>query len=540
MLKVIIADDEEYERDYLKKTISEKYDGILEVAYAAADGAEALDKAKELQPDICLFDIRMPRLDGLEATSQLIEALPDVQVVIVSAYDDFAYAKKAMKLGVKDFLVKPYLDKELTQTLDKLIADIGGFHKKSRADKILDVVTGDIDRDVVWKLALGKLDESDIGKELSLWGIAATSYKCVVFYYDGIKRIGEKGCDIVKGLFHITGTHALVSRLFDLMVVYVFSEDEDAFIELNQCINKTRNYMKESGNNTVYCGVSGIYPGTDTAKGFEEAAGFISRYAENQVQSGLKKAIEDVKAVVANLDKASFAIASRNREQALLRLSELKNNLAAEYTPKDADKNHAPGRASKDTDKNSASGHDSKALHDIYLQHLMVILRGLNRKLGIRVTNEDIDHLAGLLEDKDCDIDKVTAEIVDELMERSVDVQINHNVLVVRRAKDYIRDHYTEQISLQIVADAIDISPGHLSKSFKNIEKKGFSEYLTFVRLEKAKELMRKGDKSIQEIAYDVGFSDSNYFGKCFKKNEGITPKEYCSMVIMGSGQLGE
>lgn len=514
MLKVIIADDEEYERDYLKKTISEKYDGILEVAYAAADGAEALDKAKELQPDICLFDIRMPRLDGLEATSQLIEALPDVQVVIVSAYDDFAYAKKAMKLGVKDFLVKPYLDKELTQTLDKLIADIGGFHKKSRADKILDVVTGDIDRDVVWKLALGKLDESDIGKELSLWGIAATSYKCVVFYYDGIKRIGEKGCDIVKGLFHITGTHALVSRLFDLMVVYVFSEDEDAFIELNQCINKTRNYMKESGNNTVYCGVSGIYPGTDTAKGFEEAAGFISRYAETPVQSGLKKAIEDVKAVVANLDKASFAIASRNREQALLRLSELKNNLAAEYV--------------------------SKALHDIYLQHLMVILRGLNRKLGIRVTNEDIDHLAGLLEDKDCDIDKVTAEIVDELMERSVDVQINHNVLVVRRAKDYIRDHYTEQISLQIVADAIDISPGHLSKSFKNIEKKGFSEYLTFVRLEKAKELMRKGDKSIQEIAYDVGFSDSNYFGKCFKKNEGITPKEYCSMVIMGSGQLGE
>ncbi|MCR5508013.1 MAG: response regulator [Lachnospiraceae bacterium] len=514
MLKVIIADDEEYERDYLKKTISEKYEGILEVVYAAANGADALEKAKDLKPDICLFDIKMPRLDGLEATSQLIEALPDVQVVIVSAYDDFAYAKEAMKLGIKDFLVKPYLDKELTQTIDKIIADICGFHKKSPADKIMDVVTGDIDRDVVWKLALGRLDEDDIKKELSLWGIGTTSYKCVVFYYDGIIRIGEKGCDIVKGIFHINGTHTLVSRLFDLMVVYVFSEDEDAFIELNQSINKTRNYMKESGTKTVYCGVSGIYPGSDTAKGFEEAAGFIGNYAENTVQSGLNKVIGDVQSVLQNLDKASFAIASRNREQSLIRLSEIRSVLSSRYTKKD--------------------------LNDIYLRHLMVILRGLNRKLGIRVTNEDIDRLTDLFEDENCDIEKITEQTVDELMERSVDVRINHNVLVVRRARDYIRDHYSEQINLQIVADAIDISPGHLSKCFKNIEKKGFSEYLTSVRLEKAKELMRKADKSIQEIAYDVGFSDSNYFGKCFKKNEGITPKEYCAMLIMDAGGHGE
>ncbi|MCR5508813.1 MAG: response regulator [Lachnospiraceae bacterium] len=514
MLKVIIADDEEYERDYLKKTISEKYEGILEVVYAAANGADALEKAKELRPDICLFDIRMPRLDGLEATSQLIEILPEVQVVIVSAYDDFAYAKEAMKLGIKDFLVKPYLDKELTQTIDKIIADICGFSRKSSSDKIMDVVTGDIDRDVVWKLALGRLEEADIRKELALWGIGTTSYKCVVFYYDGIRKIGEKGCDIVKGIFHISGTQTLVSRLFDLMVVYVFSEDEDAFIELNQGINKTRNYMKESGNNTVYCGVSGIYPGSDTARGFEEAAGFIGKYAENTVQNGLRNVIGGVEKVMQSLDKASFAIASRNREQALMRLSEIKTILASQYTGKD--------------------------LNDIYLQHLMVILRGLNRKLGIRVTNEDIDRLTGLFEDDDCDIEKITEQTVDELMERSVDVRINHNVLVVRRAKDYIRDHYSEQISLQVVADAIDISPGHLSKSFKNIEKKGFSEYLTSVRLDAAKELMKKADRSIQEIAYDVGFSDSNYFGKCFKKNEGITPKEYCAMLIMDIGQPGE
>ncbi len=511
MIKVMIADDEEYERDYLKKTLSEKYEGILDVVFSAANGAEALEKAKELKPDICLFDIRMPKLDGLEATSQLTEIMPDVQVVIVSAYDDFSYAKEAMKLGVKDFLVKPYLDKELTQTIDKLIANIGGFHKKSPADKILDVVINDIDRDIVWKLSLGQMDEADIEKELSLWGIGKAGYKCVVFFYEGIKDIGEKGCDIVKGIFHINATHTLVSRLFDLMVVYVFSEDEDAFIELNQCINKTRNYMKESDGSTVFCGVSGIYGYADTARGFKEASGFIESYAGKAVQTALLDTISGIRSVIDSVDKASFAIVSRNREQALLWLSRLKNSLMTRY--------------------------EGKELSDCYLQHLMVILRGLNRRLGIRVTNEDIYKLAGYFEDGSSSLDDITERIVDELMERSGDIQINHNVLVVRRAKEFIQDHYQEQINLQIVADANDISPGHLSKSFKNIEKKGFSEYLTGVRLEKSKELMKKGDLSIQEIAYEVGFSDPNYFGKCFKKNEGITPKEYCAMLIMGMGE---
>ncbi len=511
LIKVIIADDEEYERDYLKKTLSGKYEGILEVVYVAADGAEALEKAKELKPDICLFDIRMPKLDGLEATGQLISFIPGVQMVIVSAYDDFSYAKEAMKLGVKDFLVKPYLDKELEQTIDKIIANIGGFGNRSPADRILDVVTRDIDIDIVWRLALGRWETTDISKELSLWGIDSSRYKCVVFYYDGIKSIGEKGCDIVKGIFHLNSTHTLVSRLFDLMAVYVFTEDEDSFIELNQCINKTRNYMKGSGSTTVYCGVSGIYESNDTARGFEEAAGFIGRYADSEVQNGLNNVIDRIGKVIEVTDKASFSIASRNRGQALQWLSGLKEILLSDYSGKD--------------------------LTDCYLQQLLVILRGLNRRLGIRVTDEDIERIATRFGEPDCDPDEITGQIVDELIERSPDVQLNHNVLVVRRAKEYIKDHYRDQLSLQIVADANDVSPGHLSKSFKSVEKKGFSEYLTAVRLEHAKELLQKGEMSIQEVAYEVGFSDSNYFGKCFKKNEGITPKEYCAMLILGTSQ---
>ncbi|MCR4657119.1 MAG: response regulator [Lachnospiraceae bacterium] len=511
MIRVIIADDEEYERDYLERTLSKEYEGVLEVVYAAADGADALEKAKELKPDICLFDIRMPRLDGLEVTAQLAEAFPDIQVVIVSAYDDFSYAREAMKLGVKDFLVKPYLDKELIQTMDKIIATIGGFRKKAPSDRIVDTVTGDIDRDIVWKLALTQSEESDITKELSLWGIETASYKCIVFYYDGLKTIGEKGCDIVKGIFRINGTRTLVSRLFDLMVVYVFSEDEDSFIELNQCINKTRNYMKESGDRVVFCGVSGIYESKDTAKGFEEASGFIGSYADRTVQNGLNEVISRIRDILTYMDRSGFAFAGRNREQALLWLLKIRESLMADYSGKD--------------------------LSDCYLQQLMVILRGLNRKLGIRVTNEDIYWLTGLFEADGHDLTDITERIVDELIERSPDIQVNHNAVVVRRAKEFIKDHYNEHINLQIVADAINISPGHLSKSFKSTEKNGFSEYLTNVRLEKAKELLKRGDKSIQEIAYEVGFSDANYFGKCFKKNEGITPKEYCSMLILDKGR---
>jgi len=116
---VLIAEDEALIRRHLARKVAEQCPGF-EVVAEAADGQEALEAAAELAPDVVITDIRMPVMDGLALTRELYYAHPDVRVVIVSGYDEFGYAKTALSLGVKDYLLKPVADEEVRSVMSRL------------------------------------------------------------------------------------------------------------------------------------------------------------------------------------------------------------------------------------------------------------------------------------------------------------------------------------------------------------------------------------------------------------------------------------
>ena len=124
MIGVLIADDEKRIRDGLAATIPWADLGMIVVA-TAATGEAALALAREFKPQVILTDVRMPRMDGLEFLKQAKAFLPRVKVVILSGYDDFTYARQAMKLGVTDYLVKPVGAEEIVRTLKDLTASLG-------------------------------------------------------------------------------------------------------------------------------------------------------------------------------------------------------------------------------------------------------------------------------------------------------------------------------------------------------------------------------------------------------------------------------
>ena len=246
MIKLMIADDEQYERDYLNKTISEQYSGILTVVYMAKDGEEVLEKAEEYRPDIILMDIRMPRINGLEAATQLLRKYPKLQLIIVSAYGEFSYAKQALKIGVKDFLVKPYLDEELVETLEKVISEISKRSnnlEKQETNGEFDFHE-DLDKDIVWDAAFGRKKNTTIQKELAMWGIQDCSFKCIVFFNNSISKIGSIGNGILKGIFGMKHTNIMISYLFRHLVVYVFVDDDSTYAALNGCIKKGQKLYK--------------------------------------------------------------------------------------------------------------------------------------------------------------------------------------------------------------------------------------------------------------------------------------------------------
>ena len=129
MLKLLIADDEKTIRETIRSFINwEALD--IEVVGTAKDGIEAYNMILDLYPDIVLTDIRMPGLSGLELIERMHKINKDMQFIILSGYNEFEYAKLAVKLGVKDYILKPVDPSEFSSTITGVITELDEEHKK--------------------------------------------------------------------------------------------------------------------------------------------------------------------------------------------------------------------------------------------------------------------------------------------------------------------------------------------------------------------------------------------------------------------------
>lgn len=124
MYKLLIAEDEALERKALRLILN-KYFNNLTILEDAKTGNEAVNLSLKYKPDIILMDIKMPEKDGIEALEDIIEFTPNTKTVVLSAYDNFVYAQKAIKLGVCDYILKPAKPIEIKNSIDKIIKSIG-------------------------------------------------------------------------------------------------------------------------------------------------------------------------------------------------------------------------------------------------------------------------------------------------------------------------------------------------------------------------------------------------------------------------------
>ena len=120
MIKVLIVDDEKYVRMGIKTETDWALIGC-EVVGEAANGLEALELADQVRPDLVVSDIRMPKMDGIELAEKLVEKYPGVKVIFLTAYNEFEYARQAIRIGVSDYLLKPFQDGELEASIQRLL-----------------------------------------------------------------------------------------------------------------------------------------------------------------------------------------------------------------------------------------------------------------------------------------------------------------------------------------------------------------------------------------------------------------------------------
>lgn len=374
MLRIMLADDEQYERDYLEKVVKESYPTLLKIVYKAADGVEFLENLEECDPQIILLDVKMPRMDGLETAKKIREKYPDVEVIIVSAYNDFAYAKQAMKLGISEYLLKPYLDGELREVLDRVIARI-----REREDTLAMLsysarqgewssfdIFKDSEKDYLWNLIFRRKTLEETEQSFSIHE-ADGWLKVVVISSSALSRMGNFSQEVLENYFRMDGVTVWDSIWMNQMIICLFSARKEVFTEVNGCIRRARNYLAEEHQIPVACGVSGTYDGLSQLPGaYEEAASFIREFSEPEVSRGFSDTSERMRRICELEDAIILSLSEGEKESSLNLFLELLEVLETGLEYQDV------------------------AVKLNFARSFLTILHGINRMPGLSIREDEV------------------------------------------------------------------------------------------------------------------------------------------------------
>jgi len=517
MYKVILADDKMQEREYLKNFIEDNFSWDLNILCVAHDGEEVLSMIRQEEPDLLLLDIQMPKVDGLEVAAQVSRTHPNIKVVLITAFAEFSYAKQAIKLGVSDYLLKPYTDGELKEVIDQVILsldqDKNQMKEKNHGPKAVRVEDLE-EKSIITKILQKNVDSRFFEKHLMGLFSKGLRYKCVVLYEEHMLWQDVETMDVVRGFFRKNDLTVIADFEGKEKILFLFGEKNQSFNELDQSIKRTRKFFQDGFQEEVYVGVSGFYEELgDLTHAYSDAVTFITDFGHPKVKLSYEENRKYELALIHSEANIKLHVMNKHEKEAVEGLSFYIDEVLSRRTVSFMERRLA------------------------YLSY--GIIRSVYDVLGKE--DEGRERILSFLGSENLrsgSLDKEreeTVRLIRELIVSLGEISVYNNVTLVKDAKAYILNNFREKFTLADVAEAVVISYGHLSKCFRQVEGNSFNSYLMEVRIEEAKRLMREGNHPISEIAYLTGIGDPNYFSKCFKKQTGLSPKEYVTMTIAES-----
>jgi two-component system response regulator YesN len=530
MYKIMIVDDESEVREGIKESIDWELHGF-ECIGDYANGREALEAITESRPDLVISDICMPFMDGIDLTRNIQMKYPYIKVIILTAHDEFDYVQQALRLQVYDFIVKPITACELRALLEKVRSDMDKeaehrenlTHLKIQLQQSLPLLR----ERFLEQMVGGNLKDGPMQDRLHYFRIPTLlpPYLVAAIDVDELSDITKGRWDNDPELLRsaaynivqevIEGKKAVIFRTREeRMIVVFYGETEEVLYDaafhlaelIRFCIEKYLKFTVTVGIGTLCNALSELsisYKGAISALDYRFMLG-ANRVISIQDMEGAHSAMHWLDMEWSRRFATMIKIGTNKESQALIQqlISRLKDSLM----PIDA----------------------------CYLQIqsiLIAIVNTIHELVGDESNQFKGHELIFKNVNRLKTLDEIEQWLQDICKEAIAYISVQRNDLTkmqVRNVIAYIEEHYhNESLTIHDLCRHVHLSKSYFSAVFKQHTEQTIMEYVTRVRLDKAKDLLRHTPMKFYEIAEKVGYSDPQYFSVLFKKHMGTSPTEY-------------
>ncbi len=519
--KVVFVEDEIVTREGIRDNVR-WLDHGFEFCGEAPDGEMALQILLATKPDLLITDIKMPFMDGLQLCKVVRDRMPDLEIVILSGHDEFEYAQEAIKIGVTEYLLKPVTVQDIHQVLDKIAQQLA--QKQVEREKIqrlqiqLEENQAHLRERFLLKLIVGAVPSPEAIENSQSLGLdlIAKYYLVAIVKIELSDRSEQFNFDeyqhaqqIIASVVDNNPDVFLVKKDWEEVILLIkgnnaeyMVEERDFLIDLiKRDIKKTR-YHLIIGAGSPKNRLAHIY------QSFMEA---LVETHNSSLANHNGGSITDYKADLLKVDRGAV--------ENFLRYG-VKDDFDAFF------------------DRFTLPLNDAALKSSLIKNYLIVDV--------VIATVKFVNELGGNIEQVVAEFNSIESILANMKSIQQFKEQIRKILIsticfrdsltknlymgVIQRAKDHIDHHYMDtDLSLNEVALQVNLSPSHFSAIFSQETCQTFKEYLTEIRIKKAKELLRMTALRSIEISYRVGYNDPHYFSYVFRKNTGLSPSEFRS-----------
>lgn len=534
-IKVFLVEDEMVIRRGIKNSIDWEKEGYI-FCGEASDGELAYPMIIKEKPDILITDISMPFMDGLELCKLVKKELPNIKILILSGYDEFDYAKEAIRLGVTEYLLKPISSGKLLEALNGVSESIRREKEdKDLVRKYMEEMRENTEHEkqkFFEQMIAGNLSMADAletGKKYEM-NLSAGMYNLLLFRFTLGKENRKSGELLGEAEYAIEKLTERLEYVFEFQrgvegwAFLLMADNEEQMSERVKELSKDLEEIMKNYSTIAYFG--GIGQPVARLRELEESFREAERALAARFTMELNRiiSVEDIR-MAQNVDTlddieiTSFGEIEKTRTM----LEKFLNNGAEDEIDEFVDVyiNELPEENLK-----------SVLMRQYIIMDAYIVMMSFCEKIeGIegemQAQSEELKNSMKTIQTLE-EIKNYIRMLLKKIIGVRDTISGRRYSDIIEIAKDQIRKTYmSDEISLNTIAAEVGMSPSYFSSIFSKEMGKTFVEYLTEIRMDRAKELLMCSSMKTSEIGYEVGYKDPHYFSYIFKKTQNCTPKEF-------------